>query len=151
MPNFNNRRITALLATFTDKAMREFTAYVKERGKKSNILLWEAVRRTHPKYEIDEKKVFKKIRPGQPFKDKNYRVSVSELTQLAKEFIAIEAFREEELDFNNKLSLELLKRRMKEMALKVLDKNSQVLKERERHCSLYYDCLLYTSPSPRDS
>ena len=100
MSTFNNRRITTLLVTFSDKERRDFTSYVRERGTRSNIALWEAVRRSHPKYEVEEEKIFEKVRPGKAFKDKNYRVWVSELTQLAKEFIAIEAFRKNDLLFN---------------------------------------------------
>ncbi len=139
MSAFNKRKITDLLVTFNKQEIRDFTAYVRERGKKSNIVLWKTVRTFHPKYEVKDEFVFKKIRPGQTYKDKNYRVWVSELTQLAKEFVAIEAFRQNEFLFNNTLSMALLKRRLKEMALKVLNKNDKALDECERHSSLYYD------------
>jgi len=58
-----------LLQTINKKEIKLFSKFIAFKGSKGSIDFWKVLSAFHPKYEVKDLAVFKKLHPGKPYSD----------------------------------------------------------------------------------
>ncbi|HAX50183.1 MAG TPA: hypothetical protein PK605_05565 [Ignavibacteria bacterium] len=95
----NNSSLISLLKNFNKQQLKEFNGFIKSpyfNTNKALITLFEYIRKQHPEFtkeKLEKQFVFKKLFGKTQYNDGFFRVIMSNLQNLAEEFLSVESFR----------------------------------------------------------
>ena len=122
-----------LLKTFSPAEIKEFGEFVKSPFFNKNdkvTALYNVIRKSYPGLEssvLSKDKVFKKIYPGEKFRDNTLRLLMFYLYECAKKFIQMNRFQKDTISSNLYLVRDLIDRDLLKEAEKVLKENIKAL------------------------
>jgi hypothetical protein len=99
----NNSSLISLLKNFNKQQLKEFNGFVKSpyfNTNKALVTLFEYIRKQHPEFtkeKLEKQYVFKKLFGKTEYNDGFFRVIMSNLQNLAEEFLTIEKFRKDSI------------------------------------------------------
>lgn len=102
--------LVKLLKTFSEKEWKEFILFSKSpyfNREKILITFVEILYKAYPDFNLSKDELFSLLYPGKKFNDPLMRNIISDLLKLAEEFISIEKYRKDKLQFRKNLLSEL--------------------------------------------
>ena len=136
--------LVQLLKTFTKAEMKGFGEFISNsyfNKRKAVKELYEIVKKHYPEFsskEMEKENVFRKLFPGKRYNESSIAVMVHYLHELAKRFLVIKRFEEDELEYDLKLESELLKRKQSANPHKNLEKHLKNLDPSKHLSEEYY-------------
>ncbi|MBK8552913.1 MAG: hypothetical protein IPL53_18380 [Ignavibacteria bacterium] len=137
--------LVQLLKTFTKEEIKEFGEFISNsyfNKRKAVKELYEIIRKHYPEFsgkEVDKEFLFRKLFPGKAYNESSIAVMVHYLHELAKRFIVIKTFEEDNLEYDLKLESELLRRKQTSNPHKNLEKHLIELDPSEHLSEDYYN------------
>lgn len=134
-----------LLKTFTKTEMKEFGEFISNsyfNKRKAVKELYEIIRKLYPEFsvkEMEKEYIFRKLFPGKVYNESSVAVMVHYLHELAKKFLVIKQFEEDELEYDLKLESELFKRKQSVNPHKNLEKHLKRLDPSEHLSEEFYN------------
>ncbi len=146
----DNQLITAL-RTLTKSEFRQFGVFIKSpyfNNRSEVIRFYEAIKNFYPEFKLTEdsrEHVFSKVYPGKKQNDVLMRKLFSLTANLLLEFITISSFRENKLEFNNRMLDKLRERKLPQMFERKSKQMNTLLQNSKRDLDFYESKLKYTS------
>jgi len=140
-----------ILKSLNEKEFRDFGKFINSpfHNNRSEICrFYDAIKKSYPEFKSDEiqnEKLFKKIYPGKKFSGVLYRKIMSLTSNLALEYLNIDSFKNNKLDFNVKLLYLLYDRNLSDAFRKKSVQIEKLLDESFHHAEYYELRFKYTS------
>jgi len=136
--------LISLLKTFSPQEFREFGEFVESpffNKNKKVTELFDVIKKSYPKLDsgnLEKEKVFKKIFPGEKFRDNTLRLLMFYLYENAKQFIEVNALKNDKLSSNIFLVRDLIGRNLIKEAEKSLKDNYEELEGIKLKNEIYF-------------
>jgi len=129
---FKNRITTELLQTIGKKEVKLFSKFIAFKGSKGSIDFWKILSGYHPKYDVKDADVFRKLHPNKPYSDGLLRVRSSELNTYIKEFLVYQEYQKDPLHLANTLARTLFHRRANKWYQKQKKLNDKLISDNKQ-------------------
>lgn len=139
-----NLQMFDTLKTFTREEFKVFGTFLNSpyfNNRSEVIRFYDAIKKLFPDFKTDklkEEKIFKQIYPGKKYNDVLMRKVISLFSKLILDYIAISAFKENQLDYNVKMLYKLYDRNLNDL-FKKRSKTFESLLENSKHSVDYYE------------
>ncbi|HEY3249800.1 MAG TPA: hypothetical protein VGK25_01650, partial [Ignavibacteria bacterium] len=125
--------LISLLKTFSSQEFREFGEFVESPFFNKNAkvtTLYNTIKKTYPNLDssnLEKEKVFKKVYPGETFRDSSLRLLMFYLYECAKQYIQVNRLKNDKLHSNIYLAKDLIDKNLLKEAEKTLKENYDIL------------------------